>query len=351
MELHALDAGRDLEREEGAALGDAVAALPGEQGPAELAQERLVEIDGLPVAVLEGEEAVAEGREQRVTLPFGRRVDRHHAELPLGARDDLRDLEVAKDELERVADGEERLLIDAVADRGLDDAVAEATVVVDPHRSVAVEGRARAAGREVEIAVARDGIVGVAGRDLDHLAGERGVVEAHALEERRADAAQAAHRLVHVRVVHVHEAEAEWTEAVVRHRAEAPGIPAHGLIQSSRGEKPGGKSHSTTRASRKERLQPVSGLKHGPTRGGVLGASLDEDRRRGAATRARARNDEAREGYGAGLFAAPGVGAQATKSTLLSPVSLPLGRRHSALDVDTAESFSPAKNCVAEKLP
>src|SRR5205814_9098074 len=63
--LHGLDAGGDVDGEDGAALGDAVAALAREELAAEPAEARLVELDGLPVAVLEGEEAVAEGGKLR----------------------------------------------------------------------------------------------------------------------------------------------------------------------------------------------------------------------------------------------------------------------------------------------
>src|SRR6185437_11358155 len=101
-----------------------------EEPAAERAEARLVEVDRLPVPVLEGEEAVAERGEERMALALGRRVDRHDAELALGARADVRHLEVADDHLERVADREERLGPLAAGRGALDHVLREAAVVV-----------------------------------------------------------------------------------------------------------------------------------------------------------------------------------------------------------------------------
>src|SRR5262249_48866064 len=108
VELHPLDAGTEVERQDGPALGEAVAALPGEEVAAAGLKLRLVEIDDLPAAMLEGEEAIAEGGGERVGASLVRGVDRHDAELGGAALCDPAEPEVPHRQLEGVADEEQR---------------------------------------------------------------------------------------------------------------------------------------------------------------------------------------------------------------------------------------------------
>src|SRR5262249_17250125 len=159
-------------------------------------QPRFVEVDRFPVPMLEREESVTKGSEERVRLALARRVDGHDAELALGARADGGELELADDELERVADGEHRLGFFAADDRRFDDRVRESIEVLVPRLRVTFEGRARAARREIEVAVAGDDFVGVARADLTELAREVRVPFLDLGEETADEAPQAAHGLV-----------------------------------------------------------------------------------------------------------------------------------------------------------
>src|SRR5262249_39229982 len=128
MKLNRFDPRRDVQAENRAAFRHAVPTLAGQELAPELGELALVEIDSLPVSVLEGEKAVTERREQRMRLAFRRRVDGHNAEFSLGTHHDRSEREVSTDELERIAHGEERLRIRAWF-VGFDDAVEKAREV------------------------------------------------------------------------------------------------------------------------------------------------------------------------------------------------------------------------------
>jgi hypothetical protein len=169
----------------------------------------LVHLHCLPVAVLPDEEPVVEGGEERRPAALRGEVGWEDRELEVTPVLHVGEPEVLDGDLVRVADQESRRRALGVVRSGVHHPVEEVPVLGAPALLPALVGRARAAGGEEQVHLARGQLAEVPRLDVLQVDGEPGVGSPHPGDERRQDAAEATDRLVGDAVVHVHQADVE----------------------------------------------------------------------------------------------------------------------------------------------